>query len=105
MMFLSARFVACAALLLSTVSVVASSAKGKSYPNPSNGADSIYPGLLEATTEELAEGLKEGLFTSVDLVNVSSLPNELPKILLLTTRSTGIHSSHSGGKRHLARGG
>jgi hypothetical protein len=79
MMFVSARFVACAALLLSSVSLVASSPKGKSYPKPSHGTDSIYPGLLEATTEELAEGLKKGLFTSVDLVNVSFLPNELSK--------------------------
>jgi hypothetical protein len=79
MMFLSARFVACAAVLLSSVSLVASSPKGKAYPKPFNGTNSVYPGLLEATTEELAEGLKKGLFTSVDLVNVSFLSNELPK--------------------------
>jgi hypothetical protein len=39
-------------------------------PRSSNNTNSVYPDLLEATTEELADGLKKGLFTSVDLVNV-----------------------------------
>lgn len=65
MMFFKASFLACAALLLSSSSLVSAA------PKKSNGTDSVYPGLLEATTEELAEGLEKGLFTSGDLVNVS----------------------------------
>ena len=64
MMFLKASFLACAALLLSSSFAAPS-------PEKSNTTNFLYPDLLEATTEELAEGLKKGLFTSVDLVNVS----------------------------------
>jgi hypothetical protein len=64
-MFFKASFLACAALLLSSSSLLSAA------PTKSNGTKSVYPGLLEATTEDLAGGLKKGLFTSVDLVNVS----------------------------------
>ncbi|KAF7509023.1 hypothetical protein GJ744_008418 [Endocarpon pusillum] len=62
MLFLKASFLACAALLLSTSFAAPA-------PKKSNTTNVLYPDLLEATTEELAEGLKKGLFTSVDLVN------------------------------------
>ncbi|KAL8937160.1 MAG: hypothetical protein Q9216_004558, partial [Gyalolechia sp. 2 TL-2023] len=38
------------------------------YPNQTN-ANSGFPFLIDATTEELVTGLEQGLFTSVDLVN------------------------------------
>lgn len=64
-MILSTRFLTCAVLLLSSLSLAAS------LPGKPSGSRDDYPGLLEATTEELARGLRRGLFTSVDLVNVS----------------------------------
>lgn len=69
MMFLKASFLACAALLLS------SSFAAPLSPKKSNITNFVYPDLLEATTEELAEGLRKGLFTSVDLVNVRFIPS------------------------------
>ncbi len=69
MMFLKASFLACAALLLSRSFAAPLSSKKLKTTN------SVYPDLLEATTEELAKGLKKGLFTSVDLVNVSFIPS------------------------------
>ena len=38
-----------------------------------DGAQPKYPELLHATIEDLAEGLKHELFTSVDLVKVGAL--------------------------------
>lgn len=67
MLFLKASFLACAALLLS-------SSFAAPAPKKSSTTNLLYPDLLEATTEELAEGLKKGLFTSVDLVNVIFIP-------------------------------
>jgi amidase len=64
-MFLhTAKFLACTALLSSLLFL------GTAWGVP-NSKKADFPSLLEATTEELAEGLKKGLFTSVDLVNVS----------------------------------
>ncbi len=62
----AARFLACTVLLSSSWLL------GTAWASPhGKRASTNFPGLLEATTEDLAEGLKKGLFTSVDLVNVS----------------------------------
>lgn len=60
MPFAIPSFSACTAILLLFVSASLSALIG---------TNSVYPGLLEATTDELASGLQAGLFTSVDLVN------------------------------------
>lgn len=68
MPFSMARFSACAVtLLLFSPSLFDSSPTA--LGDPSKGTKSVYPSLLEATTEELASGLQAGLFSSVDLVN------------------------------------
>ena len=41
--------------------------------SPKYGGHDKYPDLLDTTIEELADGLKSGLFTSVDLVKVGDL--------------------------------
>jgi hypothetical protein len=81
MMFLTAVFPgACTSLLLLPLLLFSSSlfpsswAAPSSYPRSANGTTSVYPGLFEATTEEVVSGLESGLFTSVDLVNVSFTP-------------------------------
>lgn len=72
MMFLTSRSVACVALLFSSLSLLVSTSPVASHhPSHSHGKNAVYPDLIEATTEELAFGLEKGLFTSVDLVNVS----------------------------------
>lgn len=42
-----------------------------------------FPPLIEATTEDLITGLESGLFTSVDLVNVSYLASTCLSALFL----------------------
>jgi len=64
-MFFKSSFLAWAGIFLSSSLLLAAA------PTKVSGGNSDFPGLLEATTEELAGGLKKGLFTSVDLVNVS----------------------------------
>jgi hypothetical protein len=97
-MFFQSSFLAWAALFLSSSSLLSAA------PTKVNGGNSGYPGLLEATTEELAGGLKKGLFTSVDLVNVSLSCHLQLLFLLLSQRRglakvfTGIHCAHPGGQ-------
>lgn len=75
MKFLTASFVLTCTELLSWSSLLSTSFAAPAHPSSSNGTASTYPGLLEATTEELVTGLESGLFTSVDLVKVSLLFN------------------------------
>ena len=42
-----------------------------SWTNAYLATNGIFPRLIEATTDDLVAGLDSGLFTSVDLVNVS----------------------------------
>jgi hypothetical protein len=66
MLFPAARLLACTALLSSSLLLSSWAAA----PAKKDGPNSKYPGLLEATTEELDDGLEKGRFTSVDLVKV-----------------------------------
>jgi hypothetical protein len=61
-----------------------------------------FPSLIDATTEDLMSGMESGLFTSVDLVNVS---NDATRTNPTETDShTGVYCTHHGGQFDLAHG-
>jgi hypothetical protein len=86
-MLFKSSFLAWAVLLLSSSSLLYAA------PTKDNGDKPAYPGLLEATTEELAGGLKKGLFTSVDLVNVSFILCYLQLLFPLLLPASGLIKS------------
>lgn len=85
-------------------------AKGFNSLTPNN---CTYPALIEATADELQDGLQKGCFTSVDLVNVrlsSFLENSrscwccLLLVLLIQLRFTGVCGAHQGGQFYASYG-
>ena len=90
MMFSSAKLLACTALWSSFLSSLAAPSQSLKAAR----ASSTYPELMDATAEDLIAGLESGMFTSVDLVEVSFAQICGRKYLLLNIDKTGVYSPH-----------